>query len=389
MAGQKLNSKTTPGKASDLSTPLALLLAEQIRARGPIPFIEYMEACLYHEVHGYYTRQSQSQQRDFFTNADESPIFARLLARQLHQMWTLLDRPASFCLAEAGAGSGILARQILDFAAAAFPEFYESLQYIAVERSAVRRSVAEVALAKHARNGHFFSLAHLPEIISCGCILSNEFFDALPVHRVLRENGELRELYVGLHAGGFRDMPGPPSTPALAEYLKEHGIEMQEGQQAEVCLAACEWMAQAAVTISRGFLLTIDYGYEAAELYGERHGRGTLLAYQGHQASEDYFRAPGEQDLTAHVNFTVLARCGRRGGLIPAGKTSQSNFLLALARHSEFADVEPSGAGEPPKIQARHQFKMLIHPGGMGETFQVLLQHKEISVPRLAGFDPL
>ena len=372
-----------------MSTPLGLLLAERIQACGPITFAEYMEACLYHQIHGYYTRQSQSQPRDFFTNADEGPVFARILARQLQQMWALLDRPASFCLVEAGAGSGWLARQILDFAAAAYPEFYESLRYIAVERSAVRRGLAEMTLAKHARNGRFLSLDHLPQIISCGCIFSNEFFDALPVHRVVRSKGELRELYVDLHAKGFRDSPGPLSSAALAEYFEEQEIALQEGQQAEVCLAACEWVARAAAAISHGFVLTIDYAYEAKELYGERHRRGTLLAYQGHHASEDYFRAPGEQDLTAHVNFTALACHGRRGGLIPAGKTSQANFLLALARHSDFADVEPKGASEAQKIQARHQFKLLIHPEGMGEAFQVLLQHKGIPAPRLAGFEPL
>ncbi len=130
--------------------------------------------------------------------------------------------------------------------------------------------------------------------------------------------------------------------------------------------------------LGRGFVLTIDYGHEAPELYDHRHMRGTLLAYENHRASENFFRAPGQQDLTAHVNFTALQRYGNRAGLQRTGLTSQSSFLLSLARHSNFAELQSPAMTEAQQTRARLLFKMLIYPEGMGETFQILIQHKGI-----------
>ncbi len=123
-------------------------------------------------------------------------------------------------------------------------------------------------------------VSDMPAEIPCGCIFSNEFFDALPVHRLVREGNDLREIYVGLSAHGFCEQFGPLSSPALAEYLSEQGITLQEGQLAEVNLEACAWIAEMAKRLGRGFVLTIDYGHEARELYDHRHMRGTLLAYE-------------------------------------------------------------------------------------------------------------
>lgn len=371
------------------ATPLAPILAERIRAHGPITFAEYMEACLYHPQHGYYAKPQQDARRDYFTSVDVSPLFARLLARQFHEMWALLGRPYPFWLVEAGAGTGELARQILDFVAESLGDFHAALRYVAVERSAVRRAAHAQSFESHAESGHAGSSADMSEEIPCGCIFSNELLDAMPVHRVVIENGEMRELYVAFGESGFCDETGPLSSPRLSEYFSEQGITLREEQHAEACLAACDWIAKAGGSLARGFVLTADYGREARELFDERHMRGTLLAYSRHRASEDYFRAPGEQDLTAHVNFTALDLWGRRGGLARTGFATQTNFLLALARHANFAELKAEGASEAEQTRSRLLFKTLIHPEGMGETFQVFAQHKGIESPRLAGFEPL
>jgi SAM-dependent MidA family methyltransferase len=370
-------------------TPLATSLTAHIRAWGPITFAKYMDACLYDPQHGYYTRTDQSPRRDYFTSVDASPIFGRLLARQFQEMWDQLGRPAEFLLVEPAAGTGALATQILDFAAESFPEFYSALQYVAVERSATRRATASAPLAPHLAAKHFAMVSGMPAQIPCGCIFSNEFFDALPVHRLIREREDLREIYVGLGTNGLCERFGPLSSPALAEYLTEQGITLQEGQLAEVNLEACGWIAEMGARLGRGFVLTIDYGHEAQELYDHRHMRGTLLAYQKHRASENFFRAPGQQDLTAHVNFTALDRYGSRAGLQRTGLTSQSNFLLSLARHSDFADLQSAAMSESQQTRARLLFKTLIYPEGMGETFQILIQHKGVEHPHLSGLDPL
>jgi SAM-dependent MidA family methyltransferase len=244
-------------------------------------------------------------------------------------------------------------------------------------------------LREHARVGRFRSAADLPAEIRAGCIFSNELLDAMPVHRLVQERGKQREVYVAAEVRPFRDQVGPLSSSRIAEYFAEQGIVLREGQQAEAGLAACDWIRNAGERLRRGFVLTIDYGREARELYDERHMRGTLLAYERHRASEEFYRAPGEQDLTAHVNFTALELWGKRSGLIRTGLTTQSNFLLALARSSNFGDVETAGAGEQEKTRTRLLFKTLIHPEGMGETFQVFIQHVGVDSPRLSGLEPL
>jgi SAM-dependent MidA family methyltransferase len=371
-------------------TPLSTLLAEEIRTRGLMTFADYMEACLYHPQYGYYSRSEQRPRRDYVTSVDVSPLFGRLLARQFHEMWTALGKPARFWLVEAGAGTGVLAKNILDFAAEWFPEFYSALTYVAVERSESRRAAHGSLLESHLKGGRFDSSADLPNEIAAGCIFSNELLDAFPVHRVLRQSGELREICVAFDdEQGLHEKLGPLSSPRIAEYFAEQGIALHEDQQAEVNLKACEWIEDAGMRLRSGFILTIDYGHPAAELYDERHMRGTLLAYQRHRANEDYFHAPGEQDLTALVNFTALDLWGKRSGLIRTGLTSQTNFLLSLARHSNCADLEPAGLSDTEQARMRLLFKTLIHPEGMGETFQVFAQHKGIESPRLAGLEQL
>jgi SAM-dependent MidA family methyltransferase len=370
-------------------TLLALVLAERIRSYGPITFAEYMEACLYDPVYGYYTKAEQQPRRDYFTSVDASPLFGRLLARQFQEMWCVAGRPDSFCLVEAGAGTGYLAKQVLDFAAETWPDFYEALRFIAVERSAARRAAHSKSMEAHVARDKFGSREELPDEITCGCIYSNELLDAMPVHRVIREGNELKEMYVALGKNGFCDEMRPLPATALGEYLSRQNVDLHEGQQAEVNLAAFRWIEEAAKKLARGFIVTIDYGHEAKELYDERHMRGTLLAYERHRASEDWFRAPGEQDLTAHVNFSALDSYGRRNGLVHTGLTSQSKFLLSLARHGNFVDLQSKELSEAEQAQRRLLFKTLINPEGMGETFQVLIQHKGIDPGNLAGLQPL
>jgi SAM-dependent MidA family methyltransferase len=370
-------------------TPLAELLAERIRASGPITFADYMDACLYDPEHGYYSRPDLQPRCDYFTSVDVSPIFGRLLARQFEQMWRLLGRPDEFVLAEAGAGTGALAKQVLDCAQESLGEFREALRYVAIEKSAARRSAQARFLEQHAAAGRVTSCEELPEAIACGCLFSNELLDALPVHRVVQQADELREIYVRLAEHGFCEELGPLSTPAIRDYFIRQGIALEAEQQAEAGLAACDWIARAGAKLRQGFVLTIDYGHEARELYDQRHMRGTLLAYEGHRASEEFFRAPGEQDLTAHVNFTALDLWGRPSGLIRTGFTSQTNFLLSLARHADFADLRLEGKTQIEQTRARLLFKTLIHPEGMGETFQVFAQRKEIEKTELCGFASL
>jgi SAM-dependent MidA family methyltransferase len=366
-------------------TPLAELLADRIRRFGPLTFADYMRECLYHPVHGYYSKAESKRFADYYTSVDVHPIFGRLLARQFAEMWETLGQPAEFMLVEAGAGVGRFAAQVLDFCEAKLPSFYEALNYVAVERSASRREQAANQSKRHAGAGHFTTSTEVPAHISTGCLFSNELVDALPVHRVVMDGGAMKEIFVGFQDGRFTDVLTPLSTCAISEYFAAQEIILREGQHAEAGLEACDWISEIGRRLERGYVLTIDYGHAAAELFDERHMRGTLLAYQNHRASEGFYASPGEQDLTAHVNFTALESWGKRAGLETAGCASQTAFLLALGQGNEFADLYDEGQTETERMKARLQLKTLIYPGGMGERFQVLIQRKGDVSGRLTG----
>jgi SAM-dependent MidA family methyltransferase len=366
-------------------TPLAELLAERIRRIGPIPFAEYMRECLYHPVYGYYSRPEARKFADYYTSVDVHAIFGRLLARQFAEMWEQLGRPREFHLVEAAAGTGRLAGQILDFAEAKLPEFYDAIRYVAVERSPARCDQLAGRLASHAGRQHCEARVDVPGKIAVGCVFSNELLDALPVHRLAQENGALREIFVASEGGNFSEVRMPLSTCAISEYFATQNIALIEGQQAEAGLEACDWITEIGRRLERGFVLTIDYGHEAADLFDEHHMAGTVLAYANHRASEDWFAAPGERDLTAHLNFTALRLWGERARLRTLGLVSQTSFLLALGQRNEFADLYDGGMSEAERVRARLQLKTLIYPEGMGELFQVLVQQKSEASAKLTG----
>jgi len=366
-------------------TPLASLLAERIRRFGPITFAEYMRECLYHPVHGYYSQPESRRFADYYTSVDVHSIFGRLLARQFAQMWEQLGRPSGFHLVEAAAGTGRLAGHILDFAQARIPDFYQALRYVAVERSPARCDQTTTRLSSHIARGRCHTALEIPAKIQSGCIFSNELLDALPVHRVLQQNAALREVFVACDGAAFSELRMPLSTCAITEYFAAQGIALTEGQQAEAALEACDWITEIGRRLERGFVLTIDYGHEAADLFDTHHMAGTILAYANHRASEDFYAAPGQQDLTAHVNFTALRLWGERSGLKSLGLASQTAFLLALGQVNEFADLYDEGMDETERVRARLQLKTLIYPEGMGERFQVFIQQKGVDSAKLTG----
>jgi SAM-dependent MidA family methyltransferase len=366
-------------------TPLATLLAERIRRFGPITFAEYMRECLYHPVHGYYSQPESQRFADYYTSVDVHPIFGRLLARQFSEMWEHLGHPAEFWLVEAAAGTGRLASHVLEFAQVQLPEFYRTLRYVAVERSPARCDQLATRLAGHIQAGRCQSAVEMPAKIPVGCVFSNELLDALPVHRVVRQGDSLQEIFADSDGRTFSEVLQPVSTCAISEYFSAQGIRLADGQQAEAGLEACDWISEIGRRLGCGFVVTIDYGHEAADLSDTHHMAGTVLAYAGHRASDELFASPGHQDLTAHVNFTALRLWGARAGLATRGLVSQTSFLLALGQRNDFADLYDDGMNETERVRARLQLKTLIFPEGMGERFQVLIQQKGGEAAKLTG----
>jgi SAM-dependent MidA family methyltransferase len=362
---------------------LEQFIRHRIEEEGGIPFAEYMALCLYHPEYGYYMapRERIGKQGDFFTSSSVHSLFGRLIARQLCQMWDLLGR-GSFTIAEQGSGEGHLCLDILEAAAEENPEFYQSLCYRLVEISPDSRECLGKLLVRHRERVDWCSMDDLAGME--GCFLSNELVDAFPVHLLEKRGGELKEVYVVMRDDKFAEELRPLSTAQIMEHFRNLGVEPAEGNRAEINLEAVRWLKQVAALVHRGFVITIDYGYPAQELYAPFRRNGTLMCYHCHTCSEDPYSNIGYQDITAHVDFTALQRTGEGQGLFPLYFGEQYRFLMGLGFVEALMELEARETDENRARALRLTLKNLILPEeGMGETFKVLIQGKEVGRPDL------
>lgn len=355
-----------------------------------ITFAEYMSQVLYHPQHGYYTRGAGiGALGDFATSPHLCADFGETLAEQFLEMWHILDCPNPFHLVEMGAGQGILARDILRYSRDRDGDFYRSLDYIVVERSVAFKQAQQRSF----RNApiRWCTWDDLPIESIVGCCFSNELIDAFPVHQFAIESGKLREVYVANAENDreFVEILGEPSTSKLAEYLKCNGVEVQnypDGYRSEINLAALDWMETVAKRLQRGYLLTIDYGYTADRYYSWGRSQGTIQCYYQHRYHDNPYLYIGNQDITAHVNFTALQHQGEACGLSTLGLTQQGLFLMALAWGDRLVKLSNPAAGEKKAtardiaeiMQRRQTLHALIDPMGLG-GFKVLIQEKGLS----------
>ena len=356
-------------------------ISDLIHKRGKITFADFMELALYHSEYGYYTSKKEKigKEGDYYTSSDVHSVFGELIASQLEQMWRLLGSNR-FTVVEIGAGKGWLCHDILNYVRNEYPEFFEKIDYKIVEisRNLIERQSntlkgleEKVSWESFSEDGFSFNPIE-------GCFLSNEFVDSLPVHQVVVENNRLKEIYVTTTDDMFCEKIDELSNPELEDYFDNSKINLKEGQRAEVNLKALDWVKNISYCLNRGFVITMDYGHLAEDLYSEERYRGTLMCYYEHTTSENPYERVGNQDITSHVNFSSIIEEGARSGLSTTGFTRQSNFLIALGILNKMNEVQ----GDISKLLT---MKNLFLPGGMGDIFKVLIQHKEIDSPELIG----
>lgn len=356
-------------------SPLRGLITDEIHRHGSIPFSRYMELCLYEPELGYYSqaRERFGKAGDFYTSSDVHAVFGRLLARQFEEMWRVLDSPERIDLIELGPGRGLFARDVLDWTAKQFPTFARALHYSLVEQSAHLRERLRERLSEHIPADRVAVFGSLELAVSSTnenvLVFANEFFDALPVE-VVDFRGALR---VGVENGRFVESFANPSA-AEDEFLDRYSVHPEEGERVEAPLASLAWMDRIAEAFHgrRGFAVVIDYGYTREEQLAGRH-RDTVMAYRRHKATASPYETAGEQDITAHVNFTALQARGVADGLDALALLTQSQFLIGIGEETQFADVFQDCSLPQERAKVALQLKHLISPGGMGETFQVLL----------------
>ncbi len=370
------------------SSSLLALLIERIQREGPISFADYMRMALYEPGYGYYVTNATriGWEGDFYTSTDVSDLFAHCVGRQLLQMWHLLGQPERFHVLEQGAGRGHLAEGVQAWAQREEPAFAHVLSYRNADIRMGRDALSEVATSVEEIHPHV--------------LLSNELVDAFPVHVVEVRDQHLYEVYVDIHHGRLHEVLDEPSSGELAMYLERYKVPWQtfsNGWRTEINLDALHWMELAArllpVSSARkklsGFLLTIDYGEKARGLYTSERRHGTLACYFQHQLTERPLQRPGEQDITAHVNFSALIDAGRQYGLRLHQFVTQREWLLQLGirneleaiRQRDFALIETARASDQGQVallqwyNLRHRVAALTDMAGMG-NFKVLIMKR-------------
>ena len=360
------------------------VIVEIIRRDGPIPFSRYMELCLYHPELGYYSRREEKfgKAGDFYTSSDVHAVFGRLLARQFDEMWRVMGAPAEIDLIELGPGRGLFAQDVLDWAGKKFSEFAAGLRYRMVESSPSLRERLQKRFAGDPRVTVYAEWERAAE--DCGgalIVFGNEFFDAIPVE-IVSDKGELR---IAEKNGEFVER-WVEQSGQTTEFLFRYGVNPGMGERVEAPRIGNAWMQRIASAFGerRGFALFIDYGYTREQQVAGRH-RDTLMTYREHQTSPNAYEAPGEQDITAHVNFTAIRQVAEANGMTSLGLVTQSQLLLGIGHETEFADAFEGCVLPQERVKVTLQLKHLISPDGLGESFQALVLSRGVEGAGLSG----
>ena len=394
-----------------------------------MPFSRYMELCLYRPDLGFYSRDAEQfgKAGDFYTSSDVHAVFGRLLARQFDEIWRVLGSPARIEILELGPGRGLFAQDVLDWSEKKFPDFFHALHYSLEESSPPLRERLRSNLIRHFNSGRaslhsadsplkaWFSSEPVPlsgdwaksdagpgiaveqrfspaltppqsgglTADTPVIIFANEFFDALPVE-ILSSKGALR---ISLQDDRLTEIWVSPSAEEL-EFLDRYSVHPEPGERLEVPLVAHRCMSRLAASLRHGFVVAIDYGYTREEQLAGRH-RGTLMAYRQHSATQNPYEAPGEQDLTTHVNFTALAAAAEENGLQAQPLLTQSQFLMGIGENNQFVDAFEDCRLPQERAKVAVQLKHLVTPAGMGETFHVLVASKTVNLEQVAGLSGL
>ncbi|GHO88975.1 class I SAM-dependent methyltransferase [Dictyobacter formicarum] len=361
------------------------VIFERIQQMGPLSFADYMRMALYEPGYGYYVtgEAKMGWEGDYYTSTDIADFFAHCMGRQLKKMWKQLGQPVRLGVLEQGAGRGDLARQIHDWANAHEPALAAALDY--------RRT--DIKTGQDA-------LVTTDDTFAPTIILSNELVDAFPVHVVEKQGDTLYEVAVTIVNGRLAEMLVEPDNTTLSDYLDGFKVPWRtfaDGWRAEINLDALTWMERTSQLLlgpnlkrrRHGFILVIDYGDIARKLYSNERHHGTLSCYYKHQLTDRPLVRPGEQDITAHVNFTALMQTARQQGLRLHSLTTQRQWLLdngineelELIRQRDFSAIDTdraSNQGQTALLQwynLRQRVSALTDPMGMG-NFKVLIMKR-------------
>jgi SAM-dependent MidA family methyltransferase len=392
--------------------PLKKKIVEFILSEGPITFERFMEMALYSRGMGYYMGHSSPIGRvgDYYTGTHLHKIFGLMMAKQIEEMWHFMGRPKPFQIVEIGPGTGYLAKDMLEYLRVEGEKrrkeenLFDRLQYTIVEMNPSAKARQQQLYEEFVDRVTWSSSLVILDPFT-GCVVSNELLDAFPV-RLVEMDAELMEVYVSVKHGPSSECKGGagngpvesgeggftdeydftevrmPCCREVRDYFEEFGVTLPAVYRTEVNLKIRDWIREVGSRLSEGFVLTIDYGYPAWEYYSEARRTGTLLCYHRHRTSENPYQHVGEQDITAHVNFSSLKKWGDETGLKTVGYCPQGIYLVSLGIDEVISELY----GNPPDPFGVAQVKGLLLPQGMGESHKVMVHYKGPGEPDLKGF---
>tara|TARA_B100000029_G_scaffold114861_1_gene107350 strand:+ start:17186 stop:18340 length:1155 start_codon:yes stop_codon:yes gene_type:complete len=377
---------------------------EEIRAliqqNGPITFSQFMQICLYSPKGGFYSTRANRINTEFGTSPTSHPVFGTLIAKQLNQMWEILDSPSTFQVIEVGSGDGALARSIVDEIQLLDSGLSDALQYVATDYepwwpNSLEESLGWDGKAQNSRPNKREITWGINRVKAegvtpfkniTGCILCNELVDNFPFHQFVIQDGLVKEIYVTNSDKGFTEILDIPSSPLISNRLTSLNLDLPEGYRGEINLGIDSWMAEVFETLDRGFTLSIDYGELSKDLYSSKYSSGTLMCYNQHQYTNNPYQNIGSQDITSFVDFTSLMKAGEKQGFTTQGYTLQRRFLENLGFYSYLDSLDTKELSYARKELSRIAMKTLIDPDDYGD-FKVLIQSKGIIKDiKLLGF---
>ena len=365
-------------------SPAETLIRNEIRHHGAISFARFMELALYSPKMGYYETHAKTIGRkgDYFTSVSVGEVFGALLGCQIADWIQEAERPGGekFTILEAGAHDGQLAQDILVWLEANRPDSFKRLRYVLLEPSESRQQWQAERLRPYADQVEWFRTWEQIQAFS-GLVVCNELLDAFPFRRFVWKHSESKwyEQFVAASNDSLKWTTSREPGSAIELLLRSGGYPMSDelmqvlpdGYVLEDAESARSWWRVAASRLNRGRLLAIDYGATAQELIRPERCQGTARAYSEHRVCDDLLARPGEQDLTAHVNFTGIQTAGEECGLKTEVFTTQGQFLTRIT-----AEAIRSGRDFHWTPKQRNQFQTLVHPEHLGRLFKVLIQSR-------------
>ena len=357
------------------------IIKGRIQKSGPITFAKFMELALYEQEYGYYSseRTRIGKEGDFYTSPCVHPSFGEIVSRFIHKVYKTLNIQ-EFTIVEMGAGKGYLALDVLDSIKRDQPQFYSNLNYLIVEISPSLREEEKALLKDHLQKISFLSsISEIGDVEIAGVLISNELLDSFPFHRLKYIKNDFQEIYVGLRNDEFTEILDTLSASELRTYIDRYGLEFIEGQEIEINLNAKQWLLNVSRILAKGFVVTIDYGFKAHELFDPIRTTGTYMCFYKHEANENPYAHVGEQDITAHVDFSNLVLVGNDVELETVKYTTQGQFLIDWG----ILDILERNNLRNKAHELSYQkdilaIKNLFLPDLMGGKFKVLIQAKNL-----------